>query len=109
MINETEAQAIQRATEIVLTDPRHSLYKAEQAASEIVGKKIGVKRLRDTLMSARIAGLREHFPLKEREAWLKEGRSYEDRRATVVEAEWEPIISERELWALRKLLADPSR
>ncbi len=109
VVGETEAKAIRRAAKIVLTDKKHSLYKAEQAASEIVGRKIGVKRLRDTLMSARIAGLREHWTLKEREAWHEEGGTYADRRVSQVEGEWEPILTKRELWELRRVLGDPAR
>lgn len=109
VVNDVEAEAIRRATEIVLTDPRHSLYKAEQAVSGTLGRKIGVKRLRDTLMSARIAGLREHWTMHERAVWLRDGLSYAERSVSLVPGEWDPIITERELWELRRVLSDRSR
>lgn len=109
VVNEKEAEAIRRAAHIVLTDDRHSLYKAEQAASEIVGRKIGVKRLRDTLMSARIAGLREHWTVEERDASQREGRSYAARGASLSKGDWEPIVTEGQMWELRRILADRSR
>lgn len=112
-IDESRAPALREAVARLLS--KHSLASCARYVSEEFGTPVKPRVLRDALMAPRIAGLRQYWSAADRARWKASEGVASDKpngrpnEMTVVEAEWEGIISVTEWGEVKAVLEDPKR
>jgi site-specific DNA recombinase len=111
-IDESRAPALREAVARLLTG--HSLASCARYVSEQWGAPVKPRVLRDALIAPRIAGLRQYWSQADRSKWQAQSKKASTRARTpvkmsVVEAEWDGIISVAQWNEVRTLLTAPER
>jgi site-specific DNA recombinase len=112
-IDESRAPALREAAARLLSG--HSLASCARYVSKEFGTAVKPRALRDALTAPRIAGLRQYWSVADRTRWKDSKGVASDRPngrpsgMTVVQAEWEGIISVSDWGKVKAVLDDPKR
>ncbi len=103
-VNEEEAPALREAARLIIGG--ESLAAATRYVSRVWGRQVKARVVRDVLTAPRIAGLRMHWPVADRQRYAKRGG---EKAMTLTKAQWPGLISYEEWMATKAILLDPRR
>lgn len=103
-VNEEEAPALREAAQMIISG--ESLAAATRSVSRAWGRSVKARVVRDVLTASRIAGLRMHWPVADRQRHAKRGG---EKKVTLTKAQWPALITYEEWTAVKAILLDPRR
>lgn len=103
-VDEEKAPALREAAQMISSG--HSLAEASRFVSREWGRTVKPRVLSDVLTAPRIAGLRMHWPTRDR---LRVAKLGGERRVQLTKAVWEGLISYEDWSAVKAILLDPRR
>jgi site-specific DNA recombinase len=103
-VNEAEAPALREAARMIMAG--ESLAAATRHVSRAWGRDVKGRVVRDVLTAPRIAGLRMHWPVADRQRYAKRGG---DKKVTLTQAKWPGLITYEEWTTVKAILLDPRR
>jgi len=103
-VNEAEAPALREAARMIMEGD--SLAAVTRHVSNAWGRNVKGRVVRDVLTAPRIAGLRMHWPVAERQRYAKRGG---EKTITLTKAKWPGLITYDEWTTVKAILLDPRR
>ncbi len=103
-VNEAEAPALREAAQMIIEGD--SLAAVTRHVSSAWGRNVKGRVVRDVLTAPRIAGLRMHWPVAERQRYAKRGG---EKTITLTKAKWPGLITYDEWTTVKAILLDPRR